>query len=408
MSLLDGGASAATQVKDVTTASFRQDVVADSIAQPILVDFWAPWCGPCKQLGPVIERVVAAAKGRVKLVKMNIDDHPQIAGQLGIQSIPAVIAFSKGQPIDGFVGALPESQIAGFIERLVGPIEDDAAALLEAAAALADAGDVAGAIEAYGNVLVDNGENIQALAGIIKLYVESGNLDAARGYLEAVPDGKEDDPAIVAVRAALDLAEQVASLGDTSGLEAAIAATATRWGPIDIVLSGAAGNFIAPAAGISANGFKTVVDIDLLGTFNVFRASYDHIRKPGASLIAITAGQAVQPMAGQIHACAAKAGVNMVTQCLAIEWGQFGVRVNAISPGPIADTEGMRRLIVSAEAEAAYKATLPMGHYGEKWDIAELAIFLSTDSARYISGAIIPCDGASILTGGSQASFRAS
>ena len=224
MSLLNGGASAATQVHDVTTASFRQDVVADSMAQPVLVDFWAPWCGPCKQLGPVIERVVAAAKGRVKLVKMNIDDHPQIAGQLGIQSIPAVIAFSKGQPIDGFVGALPESQITGFIERLVGPLEDDATALLEAAAALAEAGDVAGAIEAYGNVLVDNGENIQALAGIIKLYVESGNLDAARGYLEAVPEGKENDPAIVAVRAALDLAEQVASLGDTSGLEAAIVA----------------------------------------------------------------------------------------------------------------------------------------------------------------------------------------
>ena len=224
MSLLDGAASAAMQVHDVTTASFRQDVVADSMAQPVLVDFWAPWCGPCKQLGPVIERVVAAAKGRVKLVKMNIDDHPQIAGQLGIQSIPAVIAFSKGQPIDGFVGALPESQITGFIERLVGPLEDDATALLEAAAALAEAGDVAGAIEAYGNVLVDNGENIQALAGIIKLYVESGNLDAARGYLEAVPEGKENDPAIVAVRAALDLAEQVASLGDTSGLEAAIVA----------------------------------------------------------------------------------------------------------------------------------------------------------------------------------------
>ena len=224
MSLLNGGASAATQVHDVTTASFRQDVVADSMAQPVLVDFWAPWCGPCKQLGPVIERVVAAAKGRVKLVKMNIDDHPQIAGQLGIQSIPAVIAFSKGQPIDGFVGALPESQITGFIERLVGPLDDDATALLETAAALAEAGDVAGAIEAYGSVLVENGENIQALAGIIKLYVESGNLDAARGYLEAVPEGKENDPAMVAVRAALDLAEQVASLGDTSGLEAAIAA----------------------------------------------------------------------------------------------------------------------------------------------------------------------------------------
>ena len=224
MTLLDGGVSAATQVKDVTTASFRQDVVADSMAQPVLVDFWAPWCGPCKQLGPVIERVVAAAKGRVKLVKMNIDDHPQIAGQLGIQSIPAVIAFSKGQPIDGFVGALPESEITGFIERLVGPVEDDAAALLETASALAEAGDLAGAIEAYGAILVENGENLQALAGIIKLYIESGNLDAARGYLEAVPEGKANDAAIIAVRAALDLAEQVASLGDTSGLEAAIAA----------------------------------------------------------------------------------------------------------------------------------------------------------------------------------------
>lgn len=223
MSLLDGGASATTQVKDVTTASFRQDVVADSMTQPVLVDFWAPWCGPCKQLGPVIERVVAAAKGRVKLVKMNIDDHPQIAGQLGIQSIPAVIAFSKGQPVDGFVGALPESQISGFIERLVGPLEDDAAALLEAAAELAATGDSAGAIEAYSAILVEDGENLQALAGIIKLYVESGNLDAARGYLDAVPESKESDPAIVAVRAVLDLAEQVASLGDTSGLEAAIA-----------------------------------------------------------------------------------------------------------------------------------------------------------------------------------------
>ena len=197
-----------------------------------------------------------------------------------------------------------------------------------------------------------------------------------------------------------------ADVRDYAAVEAALAATAGRWGPVDIVLSGAAGNFIAPAARISSNGFKTVVDIDLLGTFNVFRASYEHIRKPGASLIAITAGQAIQPMAGQIHACAAKAGVNMVTQCLAMEWGPEGVRVNAISPGPIADTEGMRRLTPSAEAEAAYKATIPLGRYGEKRDIAELAIFLSTDSARYISGAIIPCDGASIFTGGSTAAFK--
>jgi NAD(P)-dependent dehydrogenase (short-subunit alcohol dehydrogenase family) len=203
-----------------------------------------------------------------------------------------------------------------------------------------------------------------------------------------------------------DAIGMAADVRDYAAVEAALAATSERWDPIDIVLSGAAGNFIAPAAGISANGFKTVVDIDLLGTFNVFRASYDYIRKPGASLIAITAGQAVQPMAGQIHACAAKAGVNMVTQCLALEWGREGVRVNGISPGPIDDTEGMRRLTPSPEAEAAYKATIPLGRYGEKRDIAELAIFLSSDSARYISGAIIPCDGASILTGGSTSSFK--
>jgi len=224
MTLMDGAGTSATQIKDVTTASFRQDVVSDSMSQPVLVDFWAPWCGPCKQLGPIIEKVVAATKGKVKLVKMNIDDHPQIAGQLGIQSIPAVVAFSKGQPVDGFVGALPESQISGFIERLVGPVDDGSVAMLEAAAALAKSGDLSGAIDAYGAVLVEDSENLEALAGIIKLYVESADLEAARGYLEAVPDGKENDAHIVAARAALELAEQAASLGDTAGFEAAIAA----------------------------------------------------------------------------------------------------------------------------------------------------------------------------------------
>jgi len=224
MTLMDGAGTSATQFKDVTTDSFRQDVVSDSMAQPVLVDFWAPWCGPCKQLGPVIEKVVAATKGKVKLVKMNIDDHPQIAGQLGIQSIPAVVAFSKGQPVDGFVGALPESQISGFIERLVGPVDDGTAALIEAAAELAKSGDLSGAINAYGTVLVEDSENLEALAGIIKLYVESADLEAARGYLEAVPEGKENDAHIVAARAALELAEQAATLGDTAGLETAIAA----------------------------------------------------------------------------------------------------------------------------------------------------------------------------------------
>src|SRR4028119_864426 len=133
-------------VKDTTTAAFRQDVLTESMQQPVLVDFWAPWCGPCKQLTPVIEKAVKAAAGKVKLVKMNIDEHPQIAGQLGIQSIPAVIAFTKGQPVDGFMGALPEGQIKGFIERLVGPVGPSAAEdMLAEAAELAAQGDAAGA-----------------------------------------------------------------------------------------------------------------------------------------------------------------------------------------------------------------------------------------------------------------------
>src|SRR5271169_1382741 len=142
--MLSGSTGApAGKVKDVTTASFKTDVIAASARQPVLVDFWAPWCGPCKQLAPALEKAVADARGKVTLVKMNIDDHPQIAGQLGIQSIPAVIAFDKGQPVDGFMGALPESQIRGFIERLVGPIQSESAALAAEADELAAKGDAA-------------------------------------------------------------------------------------------------------------------------------------------------------------------------------------------------------------------------------------------------------------------------
>jgi NAD(P)-dependent dehydrogenase (short-subunit alcohol dehydrogenase family) len=196
-----------------------------------------------------------------------------------------------------------------------------------------------------------------------------------------------------------------ADVRDFAAIDIALGRVAESFGPIDIVLSGAAGNFVAPASELSANGFKTVVDIDLLGTFNVFRASYRYLVKPGASLIAITAGQAVQPMMNQVHACAAKAGVNMVTKCLAMEWGPEGIRVNGISPGPIADTEGMRRLTPTPDAEAAYCTTIPLGRYGEKRDIGDLAVFLSSPAARYVTGAIVECDGGSSLTGGSTNSF---
>lgn len=188
-----------------------------------------------------------------------------------------------------------------------------------------------------------------------------------------------------------------ADVRDYAAVEDAFARVAAAYGPIDVVISGAAGNFLAPVVGMSANAFKTVIDIDLLGTFNVLRASFDHIRKPGASLIAITAGQAVRPTMFQAHAGAAKAGVNNLTQTLAMEWGPAGVRVNAIAPGPIGDTEGMARLAPTDEMTRQLKARIPLREYGTKRDIADLAVFLSSDNARYITGAILDCDGGSVL-----------
>jgi len=188
-----------------------------------------------------------------------------------------------------------------------------------------------------------------------------------------------------------------ADVRDYQAVEGALRQVHETFGDIDVVVSGAAGNFIAPALGMSANAFKTVVDIDLIGTFNVLRASFQFLRRPGASLISITAGQAVRPAMFQVHACAAKAGVNMLTKCLAMEWGPAGVRVNAISPGPIADTEGMRRLTPSPEVEARAKGRIALRDYGTKTDIAEMAMFLSSDSARYITGAIMNVDGGSEL-----------
>jgi NAD(P)-dependent dehydrogenase (short-subunit alcohol dehydrogenase family) len=201
----------------------------------------------------------------------------------------------------------------------------------------------------------------------------------------------------------LDVTGMACDVRDYAKVAEAFAQCRARYGQVDIVLSGAAGNFLAPALGMSANAFKTVVDIDLLGTFNVFHASHQHLRAPGASLVAITAGQAVKPMMLQIHACAAKAGVNQVVKCLAMEWGHEGIRVNAVSPGPIGDTEGMARLAPDPAMEAAHKARIPLRDYGTKDDVADACLWLASDAARYVTGAIINVDGGSEF---GDASFR--
>jgi NAD(P)-dependent dehydrogenase (short-subunit alcohol dehydrogenase family) len=175
------------------------------------------------------------------------------------------------------------------------------------------------------------------------------------------------------------------------------------YGKIDMVLAGQAGNFLAPAAGMSANAFKSVIDIDLLGSFNVFRASVEHLNRPGASLIAVTAPQATNPMPYQTHVCAAKAGVNMLVKSLAMEWGPSGIRVNAISPGPIDDTEGMRRLAGDPKIAARYKQALALRRWGSKDDIANAALFLCTPEGAYITGTIMEVDGGISLGDASSA-----
>jgi len=208
-------------VKETTTKDFRADVLDASRNVPVLVDFWAPWCGPCKQLTPILEKAVKAAKGKVRLVKMNIDDHPQIAGQLGIQSIPAVIAFKDGQPLDGFMGALPESQVTAFISRVAGPDAagggDAAEALAEAEQALA-ARDFAGAADLFSSVLQNDPDNMQALGGLIRCFVALGELAQARGLLAGLTTEQDKQPAIVSARAALELAAQAEKLGSPADL----------------------------------------------------------------------------------------------------------------------------------------------------------------------------------------------
>jgi putative thioredoxin len=220
-----GTAAAGGVVRDTTTQTFVKDVIEESKRQPVLVDFWAEWCGPCKQLTPILEKVVRAAKGKVKLVKMDIDKHPAIPGQLGIQSIPAVFAFVNGQPVDGFMGALPESQVAAFIERLtkdrVGGDEKD---LLNAADEALAGGNPAAAADLYAKVLAQDAANAAALGGLARCYVATGAIEQAKQTLAMVPEGKRNEAAVAAARAALEVAEQARSVGPIAELERKVAA----------------------------------------------------------------------------------------------------------------------------------------------------------------------------------------
>ncbi len=223
-----GAAPAADLVKDTTTATFAQDVIEASRQQPVLVDFWAPWCGPCKQLTPIIEKVVKEAGGRVKLVKMNIDDHPSIAGQLGIQSIPAVIAFVGGRPADGFMGALPESQVRAFIDKIAGPADADQKAeieaILEEAKTLLSQHDIGGAADLFGAILQADPDNAAAFAGMTQCMIAAGQLDNARQILASAPEAVAKDPAVAAVQKQLEQIDEARKLGDPQALEQALAA----------------------------------------------------------------------------------------------------------------------------------------------------------------------------------------
>jgi NAD(P)-dependent dehydrogenase (short-subunit alcohol dehydrogenase family) len=225
---------------------------------------------------------------------------------------------------------------------------------------------------------------------------------AAQGAKVGLMGRKQDklDRAAEGIRAAGGEARGIA--GDVRYYEEcqnALAKTREAFGGIDILICGAAGNFPATVLGMSANGFKAVIDIDLLGTFNTCRAAYEHLRKPGASVISISATHAFVPIAYQAHVCAAKAGIDIFSKTLAIEWAATGVRVNVIAPGPVDDTEGMRRLAPTEEARRRSMASVPLGRFASKDEIADLALFLSSDAAAYITGAVCVCDGGQSLLG---------
>ena len=215
-------------IKETSTAGFPIDVIAESQAVPVLIDFWAPWCGPCKQLTPILENAVRKAGGKVKLVKMNIDDHPSIPGQMGVQSIPAVIAFVGGKPVDGFMGAKSESEVTAFIDKIsnaAGADDQEAMvkeALVQAQAAI-DAGDINQAAQVYQTVLQHAPDNADAYAALAGLMADYGQPEQAQGMLDQAPEQFEGHPGLAGVKAKLELAEKVAALGDPEELNKRLA-----------------------------------------------------------------------------------------------------------------------------------------------------------------------------------------